>query len=92
MVAPDDPLSVLGGSGEIAEKTWTDAPSARWARTSSVVPRCSVPGSVTMTTWRACTVRRLSSDPALKYVSDGTRNHCGGACRRETVLMLRRLR
>jgi hypothetical protein len=30
----------------------------------------------------------LSRAPALKYVVDGTRNHCGGVRRWETVLML----
>ena len=51
------------------------------------------PPSVTMTApGGVAAARRLSSDPGLKYVSDGTRNHCGGVCRRDTVLMFRRLR
>ncbi len=85
-------ISSSGGSGEIPEKTCTEAPSGRCARTSSAVPRRSVSASVTTSTRSVCSSRRLSSDPGLKYVSDGTRNHCGGACRRETVLMFMRLR
>ncbi len=79
------------GSGRMPVKTRTLC-AERWRRTSSATPRSSLAASVTMTACSAVMVRRFSSAPVPKYVSEGTRNHCGGVCRRETALTLRRLR
>ncbi len=75
------------GSGSTSLKTCTCRVRSL-DRSRSTTPRRSLSASVTMTAASHSTSRKFSSAPALKNVLAGTRNHCGGVRRWETVLML----